>query len=184
MTFRFGLWMFTVTSNNCTARSRLPNWSGWKWPRIVHVRNKGFIFSLHSISNYFRYLRTILNLQHSRTTKTKHIYTGECDRKSTTITTRSAMRIFPMIINLNKECECKQTQGRPLIFKPRTSIKSNHNTDALSLLTFLHEKLNTRLKKIIHNEFYFKNGRQRYKFIVLGHELTCFIKHEMKSKKC
>jgi hypothetical protein len=35
--------------------------------------------------------------------------------------------------------------------------------------------------------FYFKSGRQRfffYKFIVLGHELAYFVKHEMKRKKC
>ena len=32
--------------------------------------------------------------------------------------------------------------------------------------------------------FYFKSGRQRYKFIVLGHELTYFVKHKMKGRKC
>jgi len=29
--------------------------------------------------------------------------------------------------------------------------------------------------EIIHNIFHYINGRQRYKFIVLGHELTCLI---------
>jgi len=61
-------------------------------------------------SFYYRYLCSILNLQNSQPTKTKHIYiyiyTGGCDRKSATITTRSAMRILLMNINLNKECEC------------------------------------------------------------------------------
>jgi len=62
----------------------------------------------------------------------------------------------------------------------------------LPLLTFIsfdfstlhtttpHEKFKTRLKEI-HNAFYSKkNGRQRYKAIVLGHELTYFVKHETK----
>jgi hypothetical protein len=74
------------------------------------------------------------------------MYTGGCDRKSTTITTRSAMRILQMNINLNKECECKQTQGRPFILKPRTSIKSNKNTDVLSRLTFLNFTLPFHMK--------------------------------------
>jgi len=45
-----------------------------------------------------------------------------------------------------------------------------------------HEKLNARLKEIIHNAFCFKNGRQYCKFIVLSSEITHFVKHESKAK--
>jgi len=38
--------------------------------------------------------------------------------------------------------------------------------------------------EIIRNAFYFKNDRQRYKFIVLDYEWTYFVKHEAKCKKC
>jgi hypothetical protein len=43
-------------------------------------------------------------------------------------------------------------------------------------------KLKTRLNKIIHKEFYFKISRQHYKFIVLGDEITFFLKHVTKRK--
>jgi hypothetical protein len=43
-------------------------------------------------------------------------------------------------------------------------------------------KLKTRLNKIIHKEFYFKTSRQHYKFIVLGDEITFFLKHVTKRK--
>ena len=36
----------------------------------------------------------------------------------------------------------------------------------------------------MHNAFCFKNGRQRYKFMVRGHELTVFVKLETKCKNC
>jgi len=41
--------------------------------------------------------------------------------------------------------------------------------------TIPDEKFNTSLKEIIHNAFYLKNGRQHYKFIVLGQKLTYCI---------
>ena len=44
-------------------------------------------------------------------------------------------------------------------------------------------KLKTRLNYIIDKEFYFKNGRQHYKFIVLSHEITFFRKDLTKCKE-
>ena len=44
-------------------------------------------------------------------------------------------------------------------------------------------QLKTRLNEIIDIEFYFKNDRQHYKFIVLGYEITFFLKHVTKCKK-
>ena len=52
-----------------------------------------------------------------------------------------------------------------------TSRTFSQTFDFSTLYTTIpHEKLNIRLKEIIHNAFYFKNGRQRYKLTVLGHE--------------
>ena len=56
--------------------------------------------------------------------------------------------------------------------------------DWLFYTTVHHEKLKTSLNEIIHNALCFKIGRQRYKFVFLGPELTYLIKHEMKSKTC
>jgi hypothetical protein len=47
--------------------------------------------------------------------------------------------------------------------------------------TIPHEKLNTRLKEIIHNAFYFKNGRQRYKlkkFLVTNKDILWNTSHQ------
>ena len=55
-------------------------------------------------------------------------------------------------------------------------IYSSISFDISTLYTSIpHEKLKLVLKEIIQNAFY---------FIVLGHELTYFVKHETKSKKC
>ena len=40
--------------------------------------------------------------------------------------------------------------------------------------TILHENV----KEIMHTAFYFKNGKQRCKSILLGHQLTYLIKHK------
>jgi len=53
-----------------------------------------------------------------------------------------------------------------------------------SYTTIHHRNLKIRLKEIIHNRFFFKHGKQRYKFIVLGQQFTYFVKHESKSKMC
>ena len=50
--------------------------------------------------------------------------------------------------------------------------------------TIPHENLKTHLKQIIHKAFYFKNGSQRYKCLVLVMELTYFLKHETKGEEC
>ena len=56
--------------------------------------------------------------------------------------------------------------------------------DFSTLYTTIHyEKSKTCLNEIIHNANYFKNGKQRYKFMVLGHELTYFVKHETKARQ-
>lgn len=52
------------------------------------------------------------------------------------------------------------------------------------LIVAYHKQLNIRLKEIIHDHstFYFQNGKQRYKFIVMGNKLTYFVEHEKKTK--
>jgi hypothetical protein len=51
--------------------------------------------------------------------------------------------------------------------------------------TIPRENLNKNcLKENIHGAFYFKNDNQHYKLIVLVHELTYFVKHECKGKRC
>ena len=48
--------------------------------------------------------------------------------------------------------------------------------------TIPREKFKTSLLEIIHHAIYFTNGSQGYKFIVLGHKLTYYVKHKI--KKC
>ena len=59
-------------------------------------------------------------------------------------------------------------------FNHVTSIKS---FDFSTLYTTIpHQKLKDRLTSIIRNAFIFKNGNRRYKYLVLGHEETYFVK--------
>ena len=61
-----------------------------------------------------------------------------------------------------------------------TSIKS---FDFSTLYTTIpHQKLKDRLTSIIRNAFIFRNGNRRYKYLVLGHEETYFVKEHSDSK--
>ena len=65
-------------------------------------------------------------------------------------------------------------------FNRVTSIKS---FDFSTLYTTIpHQKLKDRLTSIIRNAFMFKNGNRRYKYLVLGHEETYFVKEHSDSK--
>ena len=65
-------------------------------------------------------------------------------------------------------------------FNRVTSIKS---FDFSTLYTTIpHQKLKVRLTSIIRNAFIFKNGNRRYKYLVLGHEETYFVKEHSDSK--
>ena len=65
-------------------------------------------------------------------------------------------------------------------FNRVTSIKS---FDFSTLYTTIpHQKLKYRLTSIIRNAFIFKNGNRRYKYLVLGHEETYFVKEHSDSK--
>ena len=48
--------------------------------------------------------------------------------------------------------------------------------------TIPHQKLKDRLTRIIRHAFIFKNGNLRYKYLVLGHEETYFVKEHSDSK--
>ena len=59
-------------------------------------------------------------------------------------------------------------------FNHDTSIKS---FDFPTLYTTIpHQKLKDRLTIIIRNGLIFRNGNRRYKYLVLGHEETYFVK--------
>ena len=65
-------------------------------------------------------------------------------------------------------------------FNRVTSIKS---FDFSTLYTTIpHQKLKDRLTSIIRKAFIFKNGNRRYKYLVLGHEETYFVKEHSDSK--
>ena len=65
-------------------------------------------------------------------------------------------------------------------FNRVTSIKS---FDFSTLYTTIpHQKLKDRLTSIIRNAFIFKNGNRRYKYLVLRHEETYFVKEHSDSK--
>ena len=59
------------------------------------------------------------------------------------------------------------------ILQPRTSIKC---FDFTLYTTIPHHKSKNRLTSIILNAFIFKNGNRSYKFLVLRHEETYFVK--------
>ena len=48
--------------------------------------------------------------------------------------------------------------------------------------TISHDKLKSRLASIIRKSFMFKNGKCRYKYLVLGHEESYFVKEHSDSK--
>ena len=48
--------------------------------------------------------------------------------------------------------------------------------------SYAFNKLKDRLTSIIRNAFIFKNGNRRYKYLVLGHEETYFVKEHSDSK--
>ena len=58
----------------------------------------------------------------------------------------------------------------------------NVHTDVIDPFTIPHQKLKERLTSIIRNAFIFKNGNRRYKYLVLGHEETYFVKEHSDSK--
>ena len=64
-------------------------------------------------------------------------------------------------------------------FNHVTSIKSFDFYTLYS--TIPHKKLKERLSSIIRNAFIFKNGNRRYKYLVLGHEETYFVKEHSDS---
>ena len=65
-------------------------------------------------------------------------------------------------------------------FKRITSIKS---FDFSTLYTTIpHQKLKNRLASIIQNSFIYKNGNRRYKYLVLGHEESYFVKERSDCK--
>ena len=65
-------------------------------------------------------------------------------------------------------------------FNHVTSIKSFEFSTLYT--TIPHKILKNRLTSIIQNAFIFKNGISRYKYLVLGHEETCFVKEYSDSK--
>ena len=68
---------------------------------------------------------------------------------------------------------------KSLTFNHVTSIKS---FDFSTLYTTIpHQKLKERLTSIIRNAFIFKNGNRRYKYLVLGHDETYFVKEHSDS---
>ena len=47
--------------------------------------------------------------------------------------------------------------------------------------TIPHSKLKDRLKLLIQQIFFYKNGKRRYKYLVLGHDQSYFVKHHTDS---
>ena len=65
-------------------------------------------------------------------------------------------------------------------FSHVTSIKS---FDFSTLYTTIpHQKLQDKITSIIRSAFIFKNGNRGYKYFVLGHEETYFVKEHSDSK--
>ena len=76
---------------------------------------------------------------------------------------------------------CGDLINQYVAFNHVTSIKS---FDFSTLYTAIpHQKWKERLTSIIRNAFIFKNGNRIYKYLVLGHEKTYFVKEHSDSKK-
>ncbi|KAJ8314953.1 hypothetical protein KUTeg_007103 [Tegillarca granosa] len=59
-----------------------------------------------------------------------------------------------------------------------SSVKSIKSFDFSTLYTTIpHAKLKERLKQIIHFSFLYKNGKTRYKYLVLNRDSGYFVKH-------
>ena len=69
---------------------------------------------------------------------------------------------------------------KSLTFNHVTTIKSFDFSTLYTTIT--HQKLKNRLTSIIRNAFISKNGNRRYKYLVLGHEETYFVKEHCYSK--
>ena len=65
-------------------------------------------------------------------------------------------------------------------FNNITNIKSFEFSTLYT--TIPHDKLKSRLASIIRNSFVFKNGNRRYKYLVLGHEDSYFVKEHSDPK--
>ena len=64
-----------------------------------------------------------------------------------------------------------------------TSIHSIKTYDFSTLYTTIpHTKLKARLSELIRNAFKYKNGKKRYKYIVVGHNSTYFVKNTSNAK--
>ena len=59
---------------------------------------------------------------------------------------------------------------------------NNIKTFDFSTLYVSHSKLKERLKLLIQQSFFYKNGNRRYKYLVLGHDQTYFVKNYTYSK--
>ena len=89
---------------------------------------------------------------------------------------RSGINLMWILKNSKELLEHLKSQT----FNRVTSIKS---FDFSTLYTTIpHQKLKDRLTSIIRNAFIFKNGNRRYKYLVLGHEETYFVKEHSDSK--
>ena len=65
-------------------------------------------------------------------------------------------------------------------FSKITSIKT---FDFSTLYTTIpHDKLKQRLRNIINQAFFYKNGSRRYKYVVLGYNSSYFVKNDTNSK--
>ena len=63
-------------------------------------------------------------------------------------------------------------------------VKSIKTFDFSTLYTTIpHSKLKERLKQIIHLSFFYKNGKPRYKYLVLNRDSGYFVKHHTDSKQ-
>ena len=70
-----------------------------------------------------------------------------------------------------------------LIYQTFNHVTSIKSFDFSNLYTTIpHQKLKDRFSSIIRNAFIFKNGNRRYKYLVLGHEETYFVKEHSDSK--
>ena len=98
-----------------------------------------------------------------------HIKEG-LQKYCTTAYSRSGVNQMWILKNSKELLEMLHAQK----FKHITSIKSFDFTTLYT--TIPHQKLKQRLADIIRNSFIHKNGTRRYKYLVLGHSDTYFVK--------
>jgi hypothetical protein len=82
---------------------------------------------------------------------------------------------YPLLIDWVSEC---------LLFNANSAFCQLYYGENKLIINDQYAELDFNSTSSLKHAFYLRKWWQRYKFIVLAHELTYFVKQETKGKKC